>query len=211
MYTSASGGDTSHINLPAKTMGLRGLFHLWWTYRTTCLYWNKIFFYMHVPLRNFLLFAFALVVLRGGESRIPRLYEYHSGLSQSNDASETDVIVLENFLVLGVRYRLPPIIEKGLERALKNTSFPSRIRRFEIIPDDSEDVPSLLTDANVIPMIGTSDRFDLRVQDVFLIDLPGGGVLKARFRSGVSVRVNNHTQIILRPSRKRLVSIRWDW
>jgi hypothetical protein len=69
-----------------------------------------------------------------------------------------------------------------------------------------------MRDSHLSPIRGpVSGGLDLKLRDVFLIDLPGGGVLKAQFRSGLSIQLDKNTRLILRPSRNKLVSIRIDW
>lgn len=154
--------------------------------------------------------SIACTTLEGAESRIPKLFEYQS-VPESSYAPGPDVFRLENFIVVGSRYQFSDKVMRELTRDIEGRTMTMRDRRIEIVPDGREDMSELAFTEHLVPMRGTSDALDLKLQDMFLIDLPGGGVLKAQFKSGLSMRVNRNMKIILRPSRKKLISFRWDW
>lgn len=165
---------------------------------------------MYPILRQCLLLALGSVMLEGAESRMPLLYEYQS--STEIPLSSPDVLRLDDFMVIGKRYYLSPTIERDLERFLnRKEAFEFKKRRIEIVPD-GEPIPFSLWDERTVPIRGsTSSGLDLKLRDVFDIDLPGGGVLKAQFRSGLSIQLNKKTRLILRPSRNKLITIKVDW
>lgn len=149
-------------------------------------------------------------MLGGAESRIPLLYEYQSPVEIL--PSSPDVVRLDDFIVIGKRYQLSYTIERDLERFLnRKEAFEFKKRRIEIVPD-GEPIPFSLWDERRVPIRGsTSGGLDLKLRDVFEIDLPGGGVLKAQFRSGLSIQLDRKTRLILRPSRNKLITVRIDW
>ena len=162
---------------------------------------------VHYFLYSCMIFVFFIHIgFAGGESKILRLYDYNSIISV--DTSDLDVFHLEDFVVVELKYQTPKSAMRDLERVLEKRSTGSESNRIEIVPDGREDMPRFLLDERVIPVHGATG---LKLDDFFLIDLPGGGVLRAQFRSGVSMRVNKNMKIILRPSRKKLISVRWDW
>lgn len=169
---------------------------------------------MYVLLRTLLLFVFVVAVLRGDESRVPRLFEYQSVLPETHPVSGSNVLVLDDMIVVGNRYALSSFIQRDLERFLNKRESVElgKKRRIEIVPDGREDMQLLFDAERLTPIRGSvNSGLDLKVRDVFLIDMPGGGVLKAQFRSGISIQMGKNTKFILRPSRKKLVSIRVDW
>jgi len=149
-------------------------------------------------------------ILGGAESRIPKLFEYQS-IPESSYTPGPDVFRLEDFIVVGSRYQFPEKVMRELSRDIESKTMTIRNRRVEIVPDGRSDMSELSFREHLVPMRGTSDALDLKLQDTFFIDLPGGGVLKAQFKSGLSMRLNKNMKIILRPSRKKLISFRWDW
>jgi hypothetical protein len=166
---------------------------------------------MHYLLRQFLLFALLVTVLVGAESRIPLLYEYQSPVPEPI-ASSGDILKLDDFIVFGKRYHLSPTIERDLERFLnRKEDFEIKKRRIEIV-SEGELLPLSLRDEHRISIRGpVRSGLDSKLRDVFNIDLPGGGVLKAQFRSGLSIQIDKKTRLILRPSRNKLITIKVDW
>jgi len=168
-------------------------------------------FFMYASARQFFLLVFFSTVVMGSESRIPLLYEYQSPVFE-HTVSSTDVLILDDFLVIGKRYQISPKVERDLERFLnRKEAFESKKHRIEIVPDNELTGPLLRDGYTRPPLASPGSSLDLKLRDVFLIDMPGGGVLKAQFRSGLSIQINKNTRFVLRPSRKKLVSIRVDW
>jgi len=153
-----------------------------------------------------MIFGFFHIGLSEGENKISRLYDYHSIVSV--DKSDSDIFYLEDFVIVGFKYQASQSAIRDLEIALEKKSTGPESNRIEIVPDGRDDMPRFLLDERVVPVRGSEG---LKLDDFFLIDLPGGGVLRAQFRSGISMRVNKNMKIILRPSRKKLISFRWDW
>jgi hypothetical protein len=167
---------------------------------------------MYSILRWCFLVVFGGTVLGGVESRVPLLYEYRSPVEIL--PSSPDVVHLDDFIVIGKRDHLSYTIERDLERFFNRRDFVDfgRKRRVELVTDGSEFANFTLRDSHLSSIRGpVNSGLDLKLRDTFLIDLPGGGVLKAQFRSGLSIQLDKKTRLILRPSRNKLVSVRVDW
>jgi hypothetical protein len=147
----------------------------------------------------------------GAESVLPRLYEYNPRFLEEEFASKSGIIELDVFTVFGKRFSSSSSLERALERDLRKGISGTKQSRFEIVPDDGDSIFTVPDGMRIVPIRSPGSNIDLKIMDVFFIDLPGGGVLKAQFKSGLSMHLNKHTKIILRPSRKKLISIRVDW
>ena len=165
---------------------------------------------MHSTLRLVLSTVMCGIYLEGSESKIPSLYEYQSSVEVSIPSSV--VLQLDEFTVASKRYHLSLITEREFERFLnKREDLQFKKNRIEIVSDIELLPLSFRGDYTHSLYASPGSGMDFKLRDVFLIDMPGGGVLKAQFRSGLSIQINKNTRFILRPSRKKLVSIRVDW
>ncbi len=144
-----------------------------------------------------------------GESKIPILFEYQPATADVA-SSDSDVLVLDEFRVVGTRIVLSRSLERELDRVLSGRPLSLESRQSMIVPDERLDLPREFYGIEREQFSRSKDRLSLKLQDTFFVNLFGEEVV-ANFRSGVSFKVRKDVKFVLKPSRRKLVSIRFDW
>lgn len=144
-----------------------------------------------------------------GESKIPILFEYQP-VTADVASSDSDVLVLDEFRVVGTRIVLSRSLERELDRVLSGRPLSLESRQSMIVPDERLDLPREFYGIEREQFSRSKDRLSLKLQDTFFVNLFGEEVA-ANFRSGVSFKVRKDVKFVLKPSRRKLVSIRFDW
>lgn len=135
---------------------------------------------------------------------------FSSSPSAGTERPSGDVVTLEPFEVTARR----GIDQDKLFRDLSSALDPERLKlkvsgdKISIVPDLDAPPVGRNSDGNVV--FG-GKRAYLAAKDIFEFDLPGGGVLKAQFRSGVSFKLDNGWKLILKPSRSKLLRLSKDF
>lgn len=158
---------------------------------------------MHILI--LLVFSVSLTPICARESRIPMLFEY-----SSSDRVSSDTVILDSFVVEDRRLHSLSLPRELVERRGGDDVSLSSGRIF-LDTEWRSDLPRefYLTERQIFSR--PDNRLALKLDDTFLIDLFGETMVRANFRSGLSFQVRKGVRIILKPSRRRLVSVRFDW
>lgn len=122
---------------------------------------------------------------------------------------DKDTVVLEPFVVMGRSFNEERLARK-IDSALK--ARPEKLRvsgdKISIVPDLDKPIPgSRFEDRTIF----AGEKIYRNANDIFELDLPGGNVLKAQFKSGVSFKLDDGWRLILKPSRSKLIRFTKDF